>query len=230
MPRGARHRAMLKREHWELGTPDEYGPDDASASAHNSDDWAAGEQRQASVEPESSVDTSSNAAAAAAAAAAAVAPREPGPKRRRCSHPARQRTQKLAPGTPRPIPCEGCVKAAIAGKGARGRCVESDGNSLRCSACKAGNHPCRPCNPIMVPLVTRMLRANDEGNQKLYDQCRKSLRLQLLLINEPDSVYAETGPAPREPDVAPGTSSATVAAKKARVMALLEQVVDAILE
>ncbi|GAO17552.1 hypothetical protein UVI_02047570 [Ustilaginoidea virens] len=118
----------------------------------------------------------------------------------------------------------------------------------------------------MVPLVTRMLRANDEGNQKvrqalssasllpalrspfsvsppfpqgrrvltipeqLYDQCRKSLRLQLLLINEPDSVYAETGPAPREPDVAPGTLSATVAAKKARVMALLEQVVDAILE
>ncbi|KAG5970820.1 hypothetical protein E4U55_001430 [Claviceps digitariae] len=93
------------------------------------------------------------------------------------------------PNSQRAIPCKGCVRAAIAGKGQLGRCYDNDGGrSRRCLSCKVGNHRCDDLHPAMVPIAKRMLLALDKDT-KMYDRCRQALRLQLELIAEPDSVY-----------------------------------------
>ncbi|KAG6023829.1 hypothetical protein E4U41_001919 [Claviceps citrina] len=123
----------------------------------------------------------------------------------------------------RAIPCEGCVRAGIAGKGDLGRCynVES-GRSRRCFSCKSGGHRCVKLHPVLIPLARRMLLALDVDT-KMYNRCRQALRLQLELIAEPDSVYAEYGAS--DEGAVGGPLAAEKEAKVATVMTRLEEVV-----
>ncbi|KAH6988165.1 hypothetical protein BKA56DRAFT_287143 [Ilyonectria sp. MPI-CAGE-AT-0026] len=71
-------------------------------------------------------------------------------------------------GVPRDVPCKGCVRAAIAGKGDVGRCYESAGRSQRCWSCKKGGHQCSSCPSVMVPIAMRLIMALDADHKKVY--------------------------------------------------------------
>ncbi|OAA50269.1 hypothetical protein NOR_00719 [Metarhizium rileyi] len=128
------------------------------------------------------------------------------------------------PDVLRDVPCEGCIRAAIAGKGGRGRCFEvTKGRSKRCRSCKDGNHPCRPCHTVLVPIAKRMVLAL-EVDTKMYDRCRQALKLQLDLLAESDSVYEDV-----DSEVRARTAAAAVSVaegKRIQVKALLDQVAD----
>ncbi|KHN94483.1 uncharacterized protein MAM_07671 [Metarhizium album ARSEF 1941] len=140
---------------------------------------------------------------------------------------------ELSAVTPEPhvlrdIPCEGCIRAAIAGKG-QGRCYEvTKGRSRRCRSCKVGNHTCRPCHSVLVPIAKRMLLALDVDS-KMYDRCRKALRLQLDLLAESNSVYEGFESSDAGAGVATRGSSAAAERKRASVKAAVENLVEAIL-
>ncbi|KAG6134185.1 hypothetical protein E4U34_002156 [Claviceps purpurea] len=128
--------------------------------------------------------------------------------------------------SPRAVPCKGCVRAAIAGKGELGRCYDIDGGrSRRCLSCKVGNHRCDDLHPVMIPLARRMLLALDIDT-KMYNRCRQALRLQLELIAEEDSVYGPENIC--EESSAGAATDRTAAEKKDKVAAIMTRLEDVV--
>lgn len=113
---------------------------------------------------------------------------EPATKRRKTAS-NKSPSEEEPRGVPRDVPCVGCVRAAISGKGDVGRCYESAGRSQRCWSCKKSGHQCSSCPSVMVPIAMRLIMALDADHKKMYDRCRQALRLQLDLLEEENSVY-----------------------------------------
>ncbi|ATY59745.1 hypothetical protein A9K55_003652 [Cordyceps militaris] len=116
--------------------------------------------------------------------------------------------KKPAPELRRAIPCLGCAKSALSGKG-DGECfdfvpVKKTVHKEKCERCAKSNHKCEPC-----PAEESMFRT--------------ALRAVFVMLEEEEGVFEDAA-------AAVSTGEDLVLARKARVLRHLEAVVDELVQ
>lgn len=77
--------------------------------------------------------------------------------------------KKPAPELRRAIPCLGCAKSALSGKG-DGECfdfvpVKKTVHKEKCERCAKSNHKCEPCPAVAIPFARRLTMACQDGTK-----------------------------------------------------------------